>query len=223
MLALPRRAQHRRLRPVLRRTDSDRYRQCPSGCVCAGSWPGLEPSRTQARSASMRQSPLLQSGTPDGWLAARQHDGPLSPSSGPAWPPRGANLDPTASGGWRVTSGDLKELARKALETEFWRKIDRSGGDAVCWPWMAASRHDFGYGFVYWEGRHTQAARVAYVLHHGLTLACIDSDLVVRHLCPGGSNPGCCNPRHLKPAFRVIRGFWSPCRVEGAGQWAGGW
>ncbi|RAS23521.1 hypothetical protein BCL80_1169 [Streptomyces avidinii] len=95
-------------------------------------------------------------------------------------------------------SGDLKELARKALEAEFWWKIDRSGGDAVCWPWMTASRHDFGYGFVYWEGRHTQAARVASVLHHGLTLARIDSDLVVRHLCPGGSNPGCCNPRRLE-------------------------
>jgi len=25
------------------------------------------------------------------------------------------------------------------------------------------------------------------------------------------------------PAFRVIRGFWSPYRAEGAGQWAGGW
>ncbi|MGW0792995.1 hypothetical protein ACWD04_33575 [Streptomyces sp. NPDC002911] len=97
-----------------------------------------------------------------------------------------------------MTSGDLKELARKALEAEFWWKTDRSGGDAVCWPWMAASRHDFGYGFVYWEGRHTQAARFASVLHHGLTLARIDSDLVVRHLCPGGSNPGCCNPRRLK-------------------------
>ncbi|WP_319594168.1 HNH endonuclease [Streptomyces sp. ID05-04B] len=107
-------------------------------------------------------------------------------------------LTPPPPGGWRVMSGDLKELARKALEAEFWRKIDRSGSDTACWPWMAASRHDFGYGFVYWEGRHTQAARVAYVLHHGLTLACLGSDLVVRHLCPGGSNPGCCNPHHLK-------------------------
>ncbi|MFE2315400.1 HNH endonuclease [Streptomyces sp. NPDC059441] len=112
-------------------------------------------------------------------------------------PHRVRTLMPPPPGGWKVTTGNLAELERKALEAEFWRKIDRSGGEAVCWPWTAASRHEFGYGSTNWEGRHTQSARVAYALHHGLALAEIPGDLVVRHLCPGGGNPACCNPRHV--------------------------
>jgi hypothetical protein len=49
---------------------------------------------------------------------------------------------------------------------------------------------------LYWEGHHTSAHRVAYALHHGLTLEAL-GDEVVRHLCPDGSNPACCNPTHL--------------------------
>ena len=113
-------------------------------------------------------------------------------------PHRVATPTPPPAGGWKIAVGNLTELERAALEAEFWQKINRGGGgDTACWPWTGASRHDFGYGSVYWEHRHTQAARVAYVLHHGLSLADLPGNLVLRHLCPDGGNPSCCNPLHL--------------------------
>lgn len=99
-------------------------------------------------------------------------------------------------GGWHIVTGDLAELDRAAREAEFWQNVERCTDELACWPWIGNGRHDFGYGACYWEGRHTSAHRVAYVLHHGLTLETL-GDEVVRHLCPGGSNPACCNPAHL--------------------------
>ncbi|MEU7489599.1 HNH endonuclease [Streptomyces sp. NPDC042319] len=118
----------------------------------------------------------------------RDQRGP-HPVATPAQPP---------SGGWQIPVGDLASLERVALEAEFWRKVDASGGEEACWPWTGASRHEFGYGAVYWEGVHTQAGRVSYALHHELALADISAGLKLRHVCPNGSNPQCCNPRHLR-------------------------
>lgn len=123
----------------------------------------------------------------DRFCLHRDQRGP-HPVDTPAQPP---------TGGWRLPVGDLAALERQALEAEFWQKVDASGGEETCWPWTAASQHDFGYGSVSWEGVHTQAGRVAYALHHGLPLASIFGD-VLRHVCPGGGNPRCCNPRHLR-------------------------
>ncbi|MFI7629694.1 HNH endonuclease signature motif containing protein [Microbispora rosea] len=104
---------------------------------------------------------------------------------------------PEPPDGWQIAVGDPEELERKALIAEFWQQVDRSDGDQSCWPWVGAGRHDFGYGAVYWEGRHTQAARAAYLIHHGLSADDLPEGAVIRHLCPGGSNPRCCNPGHL--------------------------
>lgn len=107
------------------------------------------------------------------------------------------NPVPKPLGGWRIVTGDLAALERTALESEFWQNVDRSADKLSCWPWVGGSRHEFGYGACYWEGRHTSAHRVAYVIHHGLTLQTLGEEIVIRHLCPGGSNPACCNPAHL--------------------------
>lgn len=99
-------------------------------------------------------------------------------------------------GGWRIETGDLMELHYAAEKAEFWQNVERGADELACWPWIGEARHEFGYGVWYWEGRHTMTHRVAYVLHHGLTLEAL-GDEVVRHLCPNGSNPTCCNPAHL--------------------------
>lgn len=107
--------------------------------------------------------------------------------------------DPTPAppDGWRIVTGDLAKLDRLAEEAEFWQNIKRSSDESVCWPWIGDSWHEFGYGAWYWEGRHTSGHRIAYALQQGLTLEALGTN-VVRHLCPDGSNPACCNPSHLQ-------------------------
>lgn len=74
----------------------------------------------------------------------------------------------------------------------FWKKVDRSGGDLACWPWIG-SRQPNGYGKVRVQAIRTaplQAHRVAWELSHGE----IPHGLWVLHRC---DNPPCCNPSHL--------------------------
>lgn len=84
------------------------------------------------------------------------------------------------------------------IESRFWSKVDASGGPDACWLWMGG-RHKWGYGMfnvgVKHGGRITTSYRVAYILHHGLSIT--DSAVYVCHNCPDGDNPQCCNPRHL--------------------------
>lgn len=56
---------------------------------------------------------------------------------------------------------------------------------------------DKGYGKVYYPptDKVERAHRVAYVQHHGLTMADI-AGVVIRHKC---DNPPCINPDHLEP------------------------
>lgn len=70
----------------------------------------------------------------------------------------------------------------------FWLRVDRSAGDAACWPWTGASSR--GYGSLRVGGVLFSAHRVAYEL----TNQKIPEGLLVRHSC---DNPPCCNPAHL--------------------------
>lgn len=102
-------------------------------------------------------------------------------------------------GGWIIHNGDLDELDRAARISEFRARVDRSGGADACWPWIGASRHRFGYGFMRFDGVNTVPAhRIAYAIEHGLKLSEIPSGTVIRHLC---NNPAyrnnCNNPAHL--------------------------
>lgn len=75
----------------------------------------------------------------------------------------------------------------------FWRNVDRSGGDAACWPWIGR-RFKHGYGVVPAADRSglhtTRAPRVAWFLATGDD----PGSLCVCHRC---DNPPCCNPAHL--------------------------
>jgi hypothetical protein len=82
-----------------------------------------------------------------------------------------------------------------SLEERFWAKVEKSG---ECWEWTAA-KLPRGHGVIGLGGRdggNALAHRVSYELAHG-TLA---GGLVLHHEC---ENPGCVNPRHLKPMTQV--------------------
>ncbi len=71
----------------------------------------------------------------------------------------------------------------------FWSKVDKSAGEAECWPWTASINKD-GYGKFKIDGSVQNASRVAWELHNGERLL----DRVARHTC---DDPSCCNPAHL--------------------------
>lgn len=79
-----------------------------------------------------------------------------------------------------------------AIGDVFWSKIDKSGGEDACWPWMFA-KNKRGYGWFHLPGTTATsvlAHRLAYSEVHGL----IPDGISVLHKC---DNPPCCNPKHL--------------------------
>lgn len=70
-------------------------------------------------------------------------------------------------------------------------KLDMSGGDTACWPWIAKSKHRFGYGILNVNGVGYTAHRVMWEEMHGVIG---DKTVLVCHTC---DNPLCCNPSHL--------------------------
>ena len=74
------------------------------------------------------------------------------------------------------------------VEKRFWAKVIKKG-DEECWSW-AASRHSFGYGYL-WNGHKVDVAhRISYEIHKGN----IPEGMLVCHTC---DNPECTNPNHL--------------------------
>ncbi len=89
--------------------------------------------------------------------------------------------------------------AIRVQDTErFWSKVDKSGGDTACWPWMMSVDKD-GYGQYRLHGRrgrNLKAHRIAYQIANGS----IDPELFVLHSC---DNPPCCNPAHLRQGTHI--------------------
>lgn len=81
-------------------------------------------------------------------------------------------------------------MSRRMTEDRFWQRVDKSGGDGACWPWIG-SKHADGYGKLRWSGASLLAHRTAYELTNGK----IPGGLCVRHKC---DNRPCCNPAHLE-------------------------
>lgn len=80
------------------------------------------------------------------------------------------------------------------LEERFWARVDRSAGPDACWPWTALLGDD-GYGRIRYQGRDYRAPRLALKFGAGIDLA---DDEWALHSCPGGDNPACVNPAHLR-------------------------
>lgn len=83
------------------------------------------------------------------------------------------------------------------VEERFWPKVDRSGGDDACWPWLAHRAWN-GYGefrMPLKTGKLVKAHRFSYELIVGPVSDGLDLD----HTC---RNRACCNPKHLEPVTR---------------------
>lgn len=74
----------------------------------------------------------------------------------------------------------------------FWRRVDKSGGPDVCWPWAGAISPQ-GYGFVYWRGQSRGAHCVAWEIN---TRERQTKGVVIRH-GDDCTTRLCCNPKHL--------------------------
>ena len=77
------------------------------------------------------------------------------------------------------------------VETRFWAKVDRSGGDEACWPWIGARNPD-GYGHLRGAGRVMRQATHVVLEIAGRPLL---PGQIALHSC---DNPPCANPRHLR-------------------------
>ncbi len=89
----------------------------------------------------------------------------------------------------RFCSAGCGHLHRKSHPDRLWERVDRSGGDDACWPYLRRCDKG-GYGVMRRNYRHDRAHRIAYQLTHGP----IPPGMCVCHTC---DNPPCCNPMHL--------------------------
>ncbi len=88
----------------------------------------------------------------------------------------------------------FEKRAAVRLEGRFWSKVDRSGGESACWPWIAGRDKD-GYG-KFRLGRHGKHSGRAHRLAYELVKGPVGDGMEVCHSC---DNPPCCNPAHLFP------------------------
>lgn len=75
------------------------------------------------------------------------------------------------------------------LMERIWKRVDASGGESACWPWLASCRN--GYGAIKYNRQMLSAHRVVYVSRFGNPPA----GKIVGHKC---DNRLCCNPAHLE-------------------------
>ena len=99
--------------------------------------------------------------------------------------------------GWdRFCSRVCKEIAMApSVDERLAAHTDRTAGEDGCWPW-SGTRNKAGYGVLSHQNRTLRAHVIAWELANSTT---VPNGLLVRHLCPGGGNPWCVNPRHLMP------------------------
>jgi len=85
-------------------------------------------------------------------------------------------------------------LRRDSLD-RFWKYIQKGETQDDCWLWIGGKDPD-GYGiFRPTLQRQWRVHRFSYELHVGA----IPPGLMILHSCPGGDNPSCVNPSHLRP------------------------
>ena len=88
-------------------------------------------------------------------------------------------------------------------DVRFWQKVDRSAGDAACWPWTGGTG-GYGHGIFYTEagGGLIHAHKWLWEQMNGP----VPPGLELDHLC---RTPGCVNPAHMEAVTHrenVLRG-----------------
>lgn len=78
------------------------------------------------------------------------------------------------------------------LEQRFWAKVALTANPNRCWLW-SAGLDGHGYGQIKVKGKHRRAHRLAWFFVKGEY-----PTLFLLHSCPGGDNPLCVNPNHLR-------------------------
>jgi hypothetical protein len=104
----------------------------------------------------------------------------------------------------------VEHLRIVTIETRVWEFVNKT---ETCWLWTG-SKNNHGYGQLAVPGKSPQAAhRVIYELVKGP----IPEGMNLLHTCPGGDNPACVNPDHLRPGNQrenwedmVRNGTYSP-------------
>lgn len=90
---------------------------------------------------------------------------------------------------WRGIGGHIR-YCPIPTEQLFWLKVNKSGGQDACWPWLGGKRHA-GYGHFRPNGYSENAHRYSFQLAYGA----IPKGMHVLHSC---DVPACVNPAHLK-------------------------
>lgn len=96
-----------------------------------------------------------------------------------------------------------------SLADRFWSRVDRSGGEDACWPWLKYIVNHRGNFFVSRQVGYRVAHEVAYELTYGAAR----HKRYVLHTCTCKS---CCNPKHLVAlADTTAHRFWSKVDMTG--------
>lgn len=83
---------------------------------------------------------------------------------------------------------------KRPILDRFLALVDRSGGPDACHPFKGSMRGGYGQFPCIINGKQESiASRVSYLLMVGP----IPAGKNIRHQCPNGHNPACCNPTHL--------------------------
>ncbi len=91
-----------------------------------------------------------------------------------------------------ITGHHAKTRKPAPLEDRLWPRVDKSGGENVCWNWFGQVDGG-GYGSLLIGGRNGKMKK-AHRLAYELTCGEIPQGLHVCHKC---DNTRCCNPAHL--------------------------
>ena len=97
---------------------------------------------------------------------------------------------------WNIYGDPLFTKSVKGVgstpEERFWTRVAITSDSSRCWAW-SGTKDKHGYGHVNYGGEYWLAHRLSWFLAKGAR-----PKMALLHSCPGGDNPNCVNPEHLR-------------------------